>query len=166
MAAWLENRPRMSDKKLECGPGKGRKMCPSCKAIVRSNSLSCKKCSHSFAAVEKEKQEQAAIVWPEELRRARNESSRRAAAVRRRNREEAIASGDYVPGSGTKLGKIITKRKRSNPSNKRVKRKNNKISRNQSKSESGEGMSSSHTGMMQVGFTMWTRCFSRIDFFK
>jgi hypothetical protein len=31
VSAWIENRPRNTEIKLECWPGKGRKACPSCK---------------------------------------------------------------------------------------------------------------------------------------
>ena len=118
MSAWIENRPRNTEKKLECWPGKGRKMCPSCKAIIRSNSIKCKKCDHSFEEVEKKKKIQASIVWPAELRRARNESSRRAAEVRRKNRELAKASGNYPikKKKGIKIKKKRLKIKKKNQS--------------------------------------------------
>ncbi len=103
MSAWLENRPRNEELKLECWPGKGRKSCPNCKAIIRSNSILCKKCKHSFEEVEVIKKVQVSIVWPQELRRARNESSRRAAEVRRKNRERAIATGEWPKPNEKKI---------------------------------------------------------------
>ena len=44
--------------------------------------------------MQKQKKAETAIVWPEELRRARNESSRKAAQVRRMNREHLKATGE------------------------------------------------------------------------
>ena len=62
--------------------------------VCRSNSNKCKQCSYSFEEVQKQKKAETAIVWPEELRRARNESSRKAAQVRRMNREHLKATGE------------------------------------------------------------------------
>lgn len=104
MLAWIENRERRKMKDKACWPGKGRKLCPDCKTVVRSNAEICKKCNYSFQQSELNKKLQSAIQWPEHLRRPRNESSRRAAEARRRNRERAKNLGQKFSEQGQALG--------------------------------------------------------------
>ncbi len=99
MLAWVQNREKRKMNDKACWPGKGRKLCPSCKTVVRSNAVTCKKCQYSFLESEQKKKKQAAIEWPEHLRRPRNESSRRAAEARRRNRELGITPKSSQPRS-------------------------------------------------------------------
>ena len=107
MSAWLEDRERNVGVKLECWPGKGRKQCPSCKSIIRSNTLRCKKCSHSFETKEREKQSQSAIVWPKELQRARNASARKSASMRRTTPIKRAAD-DSIPPQAKKRRKTAS----------------------------------------------------------
>jgi hypothetical protein len=111
--AWLAGRkPRKLDKKKLCG--KGRKRCPSCQNIVRSNAVSCAKCDHSFAALEDAKKRQAAIKWSEDLTTKSDRSARASVAKRRqrarvngghaagcagakKRKSEASGAGDRVP---------------------------------------------------------------------
>lgn len=113
MLAWVENRERRKIKTKACWPGKGRKLCLSCKTVVRSNAIECKKCGYSFLESERRKLQQAAIEWPEHLRRPRNESSRKAAEARRRNRELGLPPKS-AQARAARIHNLSTRNARSN----------------------------------------------------
>jgi hypothetical protein len=75
ISAWLDNREQFSKVKIPVAIHKGRKTCPSCKSLVRSNTVVCKKCKHSFAEIQLDKKTQSSIVWPKELQRSHSSSS-------------------------------------------------------------------------------------------
>merc|ERR1712166_1301925 len=87
MVAWIENRPpRNQGIELKC-TNKGRKSCPSCKTILRSNALQCSKCHHSFAEIESIKRQQSSIVWPKDLQSRFKSGSNKVASTKRNGSE-------------------------------------------------------------------------------
>ena len=116
MVAWIENRPpRNQGIELKC-TNKGRKSCPSCKTILRSNALQCSKCHHSFAEIESIKRQQSSIVWPKDLQRSSNKvASTKRKGSRTSNRKTSNNSSSSSSSSSSGNSKQQQKKKVTAP---------------------------------------------------
>ena len=113
--AWLAGqKPNRLDKKKLCG--KGRKRCPSCSSIVRSNAVTCSTCNHSFAELEDAKKRQQAIKWSDDLTTKSDRSARASVAKRRKRSMQGDSQTDQANPSKSKRRK---KRESKEPSKKR-----------------------------------------------